>query len=334
MRHTLKLSINVITAVLLSAAGNATTYTYVDLGAYNGAYAITQGTTGYIVGTNTSSGHTAFYIPYTMATLGTGGTIALLPGYSASYGLGVANLTGGGAEMVGWEDGSRPQAITCVFTTTTTPTAVFTSVMAPTSGFGINASGHYCGWYDGTRTGPQGISDGGTIIDPAPNSSTAYAINANGVIIGVDTVVGTGTYAAVASGGGWSDILLGMSAVAINDNSSYAIAGSDGGPCFYDSSTKTDIGTYQGSATGINTSDTVVGYYVNGSSAEHAFVAYGNSTLVDLNSTAVVTNLPSAATLVSANAINNAGYIVGTSTVLTQQGKLWVNVPHGFLLVP
>ncbi|MGD0519249.1 MAG: PEP-CTERM sorting domain-containing protein [Thermoguttaceae bacterium] len=95
----------------------------------------------------------------------------------------------------------------------------------------------------------------------------------------------------------------------------------------YSGSTITDLGTLGGTdshALGINASGQVVGYaYTTGNAAYHAFL-YSGSTMIDLNT---LIDPLSGWTLSDAQAINNAGQIVGWGFNGSGYG-------HAFLLTP
>ena len=124
------LAVLALSGIAVSAL--STSYTYVDLGAYNPAYALTDGTSGYIVGTNLSNStgyDQAFYMSFNGTTIGSLNLAPLRSTYQVGYGTGVANLGAGVYELVGHDEGgvsggmtNPPVAITCLFTSSTAAT--------------------------------------------------------------------------------------------------------------------------------------------------------------------------------------------------------------------
>jgi len=200
--------------------------------------------------------------------------------------------------------------------------------IAPTA-TAISADGSVSGYSDSVAI----VFDGVTVTYlPTPGltlESSANGINANGQVTGALDLPGNAQHVFLFSGGSMTDLGTlpgGNSGVgyAINDSGQITgqsyIAGNMFFHAFlYSNGTMTDLGVLPGGTSSqgnaINDSGVVVGGSVTAKDDSHAFVTQGNSpSLIDLGTLAGGTT--GVGYTSNAQAINNAGQIVGTSSVL------------------
>jgi len=173
-------------------------------------------------------------------------------------------------------------------------------------------------------------------------SSTAYAINSSGQIVG-ESSIGARWHAFLYSDGAMHDlgILSGQQvSVAYSINASGQVVGESGASgsvygehaFLYSGGTMKDLGTLNGNtsiAYGINLSGQVVGNFQLSSQWTHAFI-YSDGSMKDLNT---LIDPTSGWTLQYANAINDSGQIVGVGSHGSQRAFLLTPVPEPSTLV-
>jgi probable HAF family extracellular repeat protein len=208
----------------------------------------------------------------------------------------------------------------------------------------VNASGAIAGWvYDSLLPVDPGMkavlwSTGGPAYVPGTFYAQAFAVNDAGVVTGTFYNAGDFTLRAFKwSAGGAANVLPTLGGNTSEGNG-INNQGDVVGDSFRTASASeiaalwpaaggvVDLGTFGGatsSARDINNHGQIVGYALDASGAPRAFLSEAGAAIVDLN-----TLLPPASgwVLLSANAINDAGQIVGEGT--------FNGDPRAFLLTP
>ena len=370
MRKSVALMAAVGAFCALSSSARSQTYKYYDLGASYYAYGINpgatvvNGTVTWIAGTDTvaSSPDEAFYIPITWSVSGTTYTPTIGTQVLLHSTLNPIGSTDEGSEATGVNDSGNvcgyysytgSGTVTnqgFVVTAGATP-SVYALMKTPagselTFAYAINKNNDVAGWDDQMNIAYY-WTPGSTYITSVSSPSTVptaakfFAVNDSEVYAGFANFYGTGQgqdeVAGTYTGSTWTELTAaGSQSMALGINDSGQVCGTSSGEIWrYSSSTLTQIGTSSddpGAAYGINGAGYVVGEFTSTSSpSSHAFVSPSGSTLTDLNSTTVVTNLPSGTVLEYAYAIDyrngTKGDIVGVSAVGPRGTK------HGFLLV-
>jgi probable HAF family extracellular repeat protein len=178
-----------------------------------------------------------------------------------------------------------------------------------------NGSMENLGTFDG-QSGASGINDSGQVVGYSATNNYDHAfLYSDGSMHDLGTLGGITSHAKAINAGGQ---VVGYANVSNSTGWEHAFLYSDG--------SMQDLGTLggQGSdAYGINNSGQVVGIALTSAGNYEAFL-YQNGSMYNLNNYVINTNL--GFTLVSANAINDLGQIVGEGDVSGQ--------PHAFLLNP
>jgi probable HAF family extracellular repeat protein len=331
-----------LAALALALAAPATTradvsYTVTDLGTLGGTYSGATGinASGQVVGSSyTASGqlHAFLYDSTGMHDLGTlGGAGSGANGINASGQIVGSAQNASGSYHAFLYDGTGMHDLGTLGTGATTSSAL-----------GIDGSGRIVGVSDTAFDASEhaflynstGMHDLGTL---GGKDSVAYAINGAGQIVGdANTTGNSSLHAFLFNGTGKHDIdtLGNVESTALAINALGQVAGvfvnSSGGHAFlYDGTGMHDLGTLpagsDSTARGINDAGQVVGdsfTVIAAGNKLHAFL-YSGGSMVDLNS---LIDPASGWTLTEADAINDAGQIVGHGTINGQT--------HAFLLKP
>ena len=314
-------------------ADTTTIYQFTDLGTLGGASSAAWdiNAAGQVVGeANTASGtdHAFVYSGGVLTDLGTlGGQ------NSVAYGI------NGAGQIVG--NAAAPGGATHAFIYSSgAMTDLGTLGSTYSSAWDVNSSSQVTGYsYTADGDAHAFLYSGGTMSDLGTlggATSVANGVNASGQVAGYSLTSGGIAHAFLDSGGTMTDLgTLGgttSTGVGINDAGQVvgaaATAGNAASHAFlYSGGSMTDLGTLGGAnsqAYSVNAAGQVVGEAQTSAGLFDAFL-YSSGTMTDLNT--LLDDSASGWTLVSANAINDSGSIVGSG--VNSSGST-----HAFLLTP